>query len=378
MAHARSLTWQRHRADNAKSVDHGTASGVSSPARPADAVGVDDLEVRTGVDELGCQPLGLLLVPTHVAGIPLVVGQSAVLRSPIPGLSERPLRETGGVTGPSWEELQRRDEARRTELLRLGTVKLEHAGQLLPPDAGLRLVTSSVAWAGEVVALWARDDEMAALEPDWENYPESRARTSWGAVVAVHGSQTRVMARIKSLSLAQPFVQVLPHDQVLVVGARCKWTAAGAERNALVYDSGGRMVAQATLGDGIEHLRTTSTGNVWVGYSDEGIYGNYGWGGIDGPDPIGSSGIVCFTSHLEKVWEYSHGNGSPGPIDDCYAMNVDGESVWAYCYSDFPIVRIENGSVRAWTNEVAGPGRLPSARTTSSWLAVTLLKGTGL
>ena len=41
-------------------------------------------------------------------------------------------------------------------------------------------------------------------------------------------------------------------------------------------------------------------------------------------------------------------------VDDCDALNVDGETVWACCYSDYPVVRIQDGSVQAWTNEVAG------------------------
>jgi hypothetical protein len=255
----------------------------------------------------------------------------------------------------SWEELQRRDQARRGEMLRLGTVKLERVGRLEPPDIGLQLVSSSVNWDGRIIALWVPDAEMAAFEPDLENYPGSRTRTNWGAVVTVHGSQTQVVARIRGLSLAHPFVQLLPQGRVLVVGARCEWNPAGAERNALVYDGQGRLVIQATLGDGIAHVRTTSAGNVWVGYFDEGIFGNYGWGGVDARAPVGVSGIVCFTSELERAWEYSRGrNSSVSPIHDCYALNVDGESVWAYYYSDFPVVRIEDGAVRAWTTEVAG------------------------
>ncbi len=240
-------------------------------------------------------------------------------------------------------------------MLRLGTVRLERVNRLVPPDTGLQLVSSSVTWDGKIVALWVPDAEMAAFDPDLENYPGSRTRTNWGAVVTVHGSQTQVVARLRGLSVAHPFVQLLPQGRVLVVGARCEWNPAGAERNALVYDGQGRLIIQATLGDGIEHLRTTSAGNVWVGYFDEGIYGNYGWGGIGGSVPMGLPGIVCFTSQLERAWEYSvESNSSLDPIHDCYALNVDGESVWPYYYSDFPVVRIEYGSVRAWTNEVAG------------------------
>jgi hypothetical protein len=84
---------------------------------------------------------------------------------------------------------------------------------------------------------------------------------------------------------------------------------------------------------------------------------------------MGVPGIVCFTSELERAWEYSfESNSSLGPIDDCYALNVDGESVWAYYYSDFPVVRIEDGSVRAWTNEVAG-ARALAVRSDNVWLA---------
>jgi hypothetical protein len=41
-----------------------------------------------------------------------------------------------------------------------------------------------------------------------------------------------------------------------------------------------------------------------VGYFDEGIYGNYGWGLGDGPEPVGAYGIVRFSPDLEPAWHY--------------------------------------------------------------------------
>ena len=46
--------------------------------------------------------------------------------------------------------------------------------------------------------------------------------------------------------------------------------------NAVLYDADGQVVSEHVLGDGIGHALADSAGQVWVGYFDEGIYGNYG------------------------------------------------------------------------------------------------------
>jgi hypothetical protein len=44
----------------------------------------------------------------------------------------------------------------------------------------------------------------------------------------------------------------------------------------VLYATDGQVVSQHVLGDGIGHVLATSTGQVWAGYFDEGIHGNYG------------------------------------------------------------------------------------------------------
>ena len=61
-----------------------------------------------------------------------------------------------------------------------------------------------------------------------------------------------------------------------MAGARCRRRPEGPNRNAVLYDADGQVVSEHVLGDGIAHLLATSTGQVWAGYFDEGIYGNYG------------------------------------------------------------------------------------------------------
>ncbi|MGS2617966.1 hypothetical protein ACVCAH_26085 [Micromonospora sp. LZ34] len=123
----------------------------------------------------------------------------------------------------------------------------------------------------------------------------------------------------------------------------------------MVYDSEGRVEARATLGDGIEHVFATTSGEVWVGYFDEGVYGNYGWGDTHAAPPVGSSGLVRFSPQLEPTWRFpSHVDSSWGAISDCYALNVTDDAVWTSYYTDFPIVQIRGGSVSGWSNRVDG------------------------
>jgi hypothetical protein len=132
------------------------------------------------------------------------------------------------------------------------------------------------------------------------------------------------------------------------------WSNGTAETNATVFDERGAATLERCVGDGVAHVQTTPSGAVWIGYFDEGVYGNLGWGEPGAPSPIGASGLLRTGSDLEIDWRY------PGdellPIDDCYALNVDGETCWAYFYADFALARIEHGNLRLWATDVDGAG----------------------
>lgn len=129
----------------------------------------------------------------------------------------------------------------------------------------------------------------------------------------------------------------------------------GPERNATIYDSDGTVLLEQTLGDGIEHVRTTRRGETWVGYFDEGVYGNFGWGESEGRPPLGASGLVRFSAAMTREWQFpAHGTSDWDPISDCYALNVDDDTVWACYYTGFPVVRIRNDEVTGWHNDVHG------------------------
>ena len=89
--------------------------------------------------------------------------------------------------------------------------------------------------------------------------------------------------------MAHPHIDMLADGSFLVVGARCRWAESGPELNALAIDQNGRIYRRGCLGDGIQHLQVAGDGTIWVGYFDEGVFGNMGWGS-PGPEPLGAGG----------------------------------------------------------------------------------------
>jgi hypothetical protein len=74
------------------------------------------------------------------------------------------------------------------------------------------------------------------------------------------------------------------------------------------------------LGDGIEHVAIDAEDRVWVGWFDEGMFGNDGWR-VPGQEwPPSSNGVACFATDGAllplPVWP-----AEAGTIADCYALN---------------------------------------------------------
>ena len=151
---------------------------------------------------------------------------------------------------------------------------------------------------------------------------------------------------IADLALAHITVRPMPGDRFLVAGARCRWRRDGPDRNGVLYGADGRVVSEHVLGDGIGHVQATSSGQVWVGYFDEGIYGNCGWGRADSEDPIGAYGIVRFSPELEPAWHYpKYTEVVPWTaMNDCSALNVGDTCTWTCYDSEYPVVCIRDGT----------------------------------
>ncbi|WP_410658860.1 hypothetical protein [Amycolatopsis sp. lyj-112] len=238
------------------------------------------------------------------------------------------------------------------------TRELAPWGRLEPGVRGDSRISVSIGPGGELVALWSAASDVDAFlamttDPGGARFPDPRTPRPVTARVTVQTPDSRLLVRLTDVPLAYPSVQPMPDGHLLLVGSRARWRPEGADRNAILYDSAGNAVAEATLGDGIQHVMTTGEGKIWAGYFDEGVYGNYGWG-FEGPEPLGAAGLVRYTPELRRDWSFPLNHEQFDGIDDCYALNVDGETAWVCYYADFPVARIRDGVVKFWENDVAG------------------------
>lgn len=216
------------------------------------------------------------------------------------------------------------------------------------------LISFDVGPAQDAITTWATAEGKAALTgrscggPHAPSFPETMAAIPTDVAVVEHlenGDRQTILRQIGTTFIR---VQSLL-DGFLVVGSRCRWTPGHVDKNALRYDQSGQFVQEATFGDGIAHVGTTPDGLTWVGYFDEGILGNFGWGGL-GPEPIGSAGINCFDASLTCRLQ-----NADSDITDCYAMTVVGSSVYACCYADWRIRMLgPTGEQASWSNSIVG------------------------
>ena len=162
--------------------------------------------------------------------------------------------------------------------------RFTHVGTLESPAGFDVLVTASVGPDGLPVALWASadaHDDLAGRHegPGGATFPNTRTSSRQRVALTRHGT-TGLRAEltvIDAMPVAHPHIQPLPDGGYLVVGSRCAWHAGGPERNALWVGADGSILQTGTLGDGIAHMLVDHAGHIWIGYSDEGIFGNFGW-----------------------------------------------------------------------------------------------------
>lgn len=147
--------------------------------------------------------------------------------------------------------------------------------------------------------------------------------------------------RLSAVTARYPLLDALPDGGFVVADARRR---SGAD-HVQVFDALGRTSWTFAVGDGVEHLLADDSGDLWVGYFDEGVFGD---------DPLSHAGLRRWSSTGEARWELPQA-ATDGCMADCYALNAHRGEAWACYYTDFPLVRVRaDGSVRVWESPVAG------------------------
>lgn len=149
-----------------------------------------------------------------------------------------------------------------------------------------------------------------------------------------------------SFPLFQPFpiIDQFPDGSWLVANSRSR-----GDGNARVFSSDGTEKGRIELGDGIEHLKIDKKNQIWVGWFDEGIFGNDDWQYQGLKWPPSSTGIAAFSNQGKLVK-----SASLSSIADCYALNVFNNEAWSCTYTDFPIWQMNDQSENVWSSNLSG------------------------
>ena len=88
-------------------------------------------------------------------------------------------------------------------------------------------------------------------------------------------------------------------------------------------------------------MQTTTDGQIWVSYFDEGIFGD---------TTFGHTGLACFGTDDGLLFDFNR--IAQGLIADCYAFNaLSNDEVWLCPYTDFPVVKIKSSQIsKKWDN----------------------------
>ncbi|HEY1014037.1 MAG TPA: hypothetical protein VGE07_15095 [Herpetosiphonaceae bacterium] len=119
-----------------------------------------------------------------------------------------------------------------------------------------------------------------------------------------------------------------------------------ARPNGQIINAAGQVEREIFLGDGISSLQVAPSGTIWLGYFDEGLFGNAGW-----LHPTGGVGFVALDDQGQVVYQTPLPfTTSPMPVDDCRVTVVSDTEVW-YAYEHrwrarYPVVVIEREQVR--------------------------------
>ncbi|MFG2332983.1 hypothetical protein ACGFMM_25635 [Streptomyces sp. NPDC048604] len=157
---------------------------------------------------------------------------------------------------------------------------------------------------------------------------EPQGHEPYDAVVVTVDGTGHTTTDLSSVESRFSKFDALPDGGFVVANSR---SPRDEERQVQVFDTLGRESWNFRVGDAIEHLLVDESGALWVGYFDEGIFG----------DPLSAPGLRRWSVHGEALWTYDW--RATGEISDCYALNVHGTDAWACTYHLFALLEVRSG-----------------------------------
>lgn len=236
-----------------------------------------------------------------------------------------------------------------------------------PP--GFEFVTFNVSAGGEGLFLYVGDDGGSEVHarrdaPGFASFPKPSMPSAKPFKLAIFSEGALRWIDLPPCDVAFPQVEIFPDGRILLAAARCAWRGPeDFDRNGVIINPASGGVERILLGDGIADLAIDALGRIWVGYIDEGVFGNFGWSHPGPPGP-GQGGLVCFNDRGEALWCFNRADGEAA-IDECYAMNATRDEIWIYYYSDFKICHVGSDFFETFytPEDVSGSGALTVSKT---------------
>lgn len=222
-------------------------------------------------------------------------------------------------------------------------IKFHQCSDPIVRPAGFELASIEISVLDSLLLLFVgnREDPRRSSSEKRKQYTSSARKKSELPILEFLEINEWAEQRLElpPIGVSHPIIDKFPSGEIVVADSRCRWRSKDDfDLNAHIISPDQLSVNSILLGDGIERIGIDVENRIWVSYFDEGIFGNYGWGG-PGPEPIGSSGLACFQADGDKVWEFRSPD-SDSFIADCYALNVSKNHIYAYTYTEFPVHEI--------------------------------------
>lgn len=118
------------------------------------------------------------------------------------------------------------------------------------------------------------------------------------------------------------FLRVIGDGYLLITN-----NSSPSRPNAFIYNQNLERLNSFYVGTDINCCLVDSEDRIWIGYGDEGIFSG---------EQLEQNGLNCFNSDGEIMYNDFHINVESGlitPIDTCYALYAQNDSIWIAYYS---------------------------------------------
>ncbi len=224
------------------------------------------------------------------------------------------------------------------------SVHIEPCGPATPPRSGAELITASISTDGARTTVW---NASATL-------PSARTKTICVRRSAAPIDDSYATHDYQDTYLDIPVTASNVQVAQAVVGEADLLTCITYEDDGNPYRTSGRLLSTSShsgtdfvLGPGVSHVNISATGDLFLGYSDIGVFegSEYPATGLLG---IGADGLVRLGPQMTPEWAMPSADLGWRGVSEVEAMTWGmPEEMWAYVEPDMAIVRVGH-EVRRW------------------------------